>query len=141
MHELLARVKARTRDGRRLLVSTSYRGGSIPWGNVVREADFLLLHGNRVESPERIGEMVQLTRHVPGYVPKPILFNEDDHFDFDQPRYNLRAAVEQYGSWGYFDPYGDGYQSPPVTWGINTPRKRAFFDKVREITGGGNGPG
>lgn len=136
VHTLLARVKERTRDGWRLLVSTSYRGGSIPWGNVVREADFLLLHGNRVECPERIGEMVHLTRHVPGYTPKPILFNEDDHFDFDQPRRNLRTAIEHYCSWGYFDPYADGYQSPPVTWGLNTPRKRAFFAKVREITGG-----
>ena len=29
----------------------------------------------------------------------------------------------------------DGYQSPPVHWGLNTERKQAFFTKVREIAG------
>jgi hypothetical protein len=29
----------------------------------------------------------------------------------------------------------DGYQSPPVQWGITTPLKKAFFGKVKEITG------
>ena len=51
------------------------------------------------------------------------------------------AAITEYASWGYFDPgtnnYSDGYQSPPVNWGINTDDKRAFFAKVREITGAG----
>ena len=31
--------------------------------------------------------------------------------------------------------YRDGYQSPPIDWGINTDRKRAFFARVREIAG------
>jgi len=83
--------------------------------------------------------MVKRARQVPGYRPMPILFNEDDHFDFDRPRNNMTAAVSEYASWGYFDPgennYLDGYQSPPVNWGINTDRKRAFFAKVREIAG------
>ena len=47
----------------------------------------------------------------------PILFNEDDHFDFEKPRNNLTAAIGERASWGYFDPglsnYRDGYQSPP----------------------------
>jgi hypothetical protein len=77
---------------------------------------------------------------MPGYRPMPILFNEDDHFDFDKPNYNFRAAVSEYCSWGYFDPgkndYVDGYQSPPVNWGINTERKREFFARMKEITGG-----
>jgi hypothetical protein len=139
VHELIERVKARTRDGRRLLVSTSYGGNSIPRENVVRSADFLLLHGNGVSDPARIGEMVRQTRQVPGYRPMPILFNEDDHFDFDKPTSNMVAAIGEYCSWGYFDPgrndYDDGYQSPPVNWRLNTPRKQAFFEKLREITG------
>jgi len=139
VHELIERAKARTRDGRRLLVSTSYGGGSIPRENVVRSADFLLVHGNGVGDPERIADMVRRTRRVPGYHPMPILFNEDDHFDFEKPRNNLAAAIGEYCSWGYFDPgasnYRDGYQCPPVDWRINTERKRAFFAKVREITG------
>jgi len=139
VHELIERVKAQTRDGRRLLVSTSYGGGTIPRENVVRTADFLLIHGNGVSEPDRIAEMVRRTRAVPGYRPMPILFNEDDHFDFDRPRNNFLAAIGEYASWGYFDPgksnYLDGYQCPPVNWGINTPRKRAFFAKLKEITG------
>ena len=29
-----------------------------------------------------------------------------------------------------------GYQTLPVNWGINTPIKKAFFNKVLEITQG-----
>jgi hypothetical protein len=139
VHELIERAKGHTRGGRRLLVSTSYGGGSIPRENVVRAADFLLVHGNGVEDPRRIAEMVRLTRQVPGYRPMPILFNEDDHFGFDKPLCNMTAAVEEYCSWGYFDPgendYRDGYQSVPTNWSINTERKRGFFAKLQEITG------
>ncbi len=140
VHELIERVKVSTaRDGRRLLAGTSYGGGRVPFENVVRASDFLLVHGNGVSDPNRIVEMVQQTREVPGYRPMPILFNEDDHFDFDKPENNCVAAVSQYASWGYFDPgendYFNGYQSVPVQWQINTPRKRAFFGKIREIVG------
>ncbi len=103
VHELIERVQRRTRDGRRFLVGTSYGGGVIPKENVVRASDFLLLHGNGVQDPARIAQMVRQTRQVPGYRPMPILFNEDDHFDFDRPRNNLVAAIGEYASWGYFD--------------------------------------
>jgi hypothetical protein len=141
VHELIERVKRTMRDGRRLLVSTSYGGGAIPGENVVRAADFLLLHGNGVNDPDRIATMVRTTRKVPGYRPMPILFNEDDHYGFDQPKNNLLAALGEYASWGYFDyrmkgeGFDDGFQSVPVNWLIASPRKRAFFAKVREITG------
>jgi len=46
---------------------------------------------------------------------------------------------ETVSRWAYFDPgksnYADGYQSPPVNWGINTERKRAFFRLVSELAG------
>jgi hypothetical protein len=139
VHELIERVAKRTRDGRRFLVSTSYGGGTVPRENVVRAADYLLLHGNGVSDPDKLAAMVRQTRKVPGYRPVPILVNEDDHFDFDRPKNNLLAALGEYCSWGYFDPgkndYADGYQSPPVQWGITTDRKKAFFAKVKEITG------
>jgi len=139
VHELIQRVKAFNHNGRRLLVSTSYGGGAIPLENVVKAADFLLVHGNGVKDPARIVEMVRQTRAVPGYTPKPILFNEDDHFEFDRPMNNMVAAVSEYASWGFFDPgksnYRDGYQCPPVNWTINTLRKKAFFGKLKEITG------
>jgi hypothetical protein len=134
VHEMIERGR---RKG--FLTGTSYGGGTVPKENVVRASDFLLVHGNGVKDPARIGEMVRQARAVPGYRPMPILFNEDDHFDFDKPMNNFVAAIGEYASWGYFDPgkndYSDGYQSPPVNWGLNTDRKRAFFAKLREITG------
>lgn len=138
VHELIERVKLRTRGGRRLLAGTSYGGGTEPKENVVRVSDFLLLHGNGVGDSARIARMVHRTREVPGYQPMPILFNEDDHYGFDKPENHLAAAIGAYASWGFFDygsgNYRDGYQCPPVQWSINTDRKRAFFDAVAEIT-------
>ena len=142
VHELIDRVKAmQSADGRRLLVSTSYGGDTVPLENVVRSSDYLLLHGNRVSDPKRIAEMVQLTRKVAGYTPKPIFYNEDDHFNFDVPVNNFTSAVGEYAGWGYFDwrmegeGYADGYQSIPANWGISSPRKAAFFRLLSEITG------
>jgi hypothetical protein len=139
VHELIESVKsARFADGTRLLAGTSYGGGTVPGDNVIRASDFLLLHGNGVGDPARIQQMVREVRAKPSYRPMPILFNEDDHFDFDKPINNMVAAVSEYASWGYFDPgknnYEDGYQSPPVNWGINTERKRAFFRLLNEVT-------
>jgi hypothetical protein len=82
VHELIERVKARRRDSRRLLVGTSYGGGTVAGENAVRASDFLVMHGNGGRDLVRIAAMV---RAVPGYRPMPILFNEDDHFDFDRP--------------------------------------------------------
>jgi hypothetical protein len=141
VHELIERVRKTERGGRRLLVSTSYGGGAIPRENVVRASDFLLLHGNGVKQPARIREMVHQTRAVPGYRAMPVLFNEDDHFDFDQPENNFVTAVSERASWGYFDfrmkgeTFDDGYQSVPVNWGISSARKRGFFKLLAEITG------
>jgi hypothetical protein len=123
----------------RLYVSTSYGGGTVAQENVVRTADFILMHGNGVKDPARIAEMVRQVRRVNGYRPMPVLINEDDHFDFDKPINNMVAAIGEYCSWGYFDPgesnYRDGYQCPPVNWGLNTERKKAFFALVQEIAG------
>ncbi|WP_223815761.1 hypothetical protein [Adhaeribacter rhizoryzae] len=137
--ELIKRVKQKTRQGRRLLVSTSFTGGALPTDAVIQNSDFVLLHGNGVSDPARITDLVRQVRQRPVYSPKPILYNEDDHFNFDQPQNNCRAAISEYCSWGYFDPgknnYQDGYQSMPVDWHINTPLKTAFFNYVAEITG------
>jgi hypothetical protein len=142
VHELIARVKSRTRDGQRLLAGTSYGGGKVPEENVVKVSDFLLVHGNGQAEPAKITAMVAKTRALPAWHPMPIIFNEDDHFDFEKPENNFVAAVRAGASWGYFDfrmkgeGFADGYQSVPVDWGINSPRKKAFFAKLREITGG-----
>jgi hypothetical protein len=135
---LIELVKALARKGRRLLTGTSFNGGSIPTPEVVHASDFVLLHGNGVSDPEGIEEMVRRTRALPGWKPKPIVFNEDDHFDFEKPTNNMQKAVASYASWGYFDPgksdYENGYQCPPVNWSINTDRKKAFFALIKDMT-------
>jgi hypothetical protein len=141
VHELIELVKSMERGGHRYLVSTSFGGGSIPTENVIAASDFVLLHGNGVDDPAQILRMVERVRALPSYTPKPIVFNEDDHYGFDLAENSLVAAVQSYASWGYFDyrrtgeSFTEGYQSVPVDWSISSPRKRAFFDKVREITG------
>jgi hypothetical protein len=119
----------------------------VPDDRVIAVSDLALLHGNSVDDPAEIGHMVARTRTLPSYRPMPIVFNEDDHFGFERPANNLRAALEAYASWGFFDPgaaaggtsargdYVEGYQLVPVNWRINTPRKRAFFETIRRITG------
>jgi hypothetical protein len=142
VHELIERVKNRSAEQKHpLLTGTSYGGGAVPKPNVVKASDFLLLHGNGVKDPKRITEMVQQTRKVDGYRPMPILFNEDDHFDFDKPENNFAAAVGEYASWGYFDyrmkgeGFDEGYQSVPVNWKTSSDRKKGFFKLLSEITG------
>ena len=85
--------------------------------------------------------------------PRPIVVNEDSVFVE-----NLEAAVEEGCSWGFYcQGHGSGYrdrmdwtthgredrledlsgfQTVPVNWGINTDIKRAFFERVKAITGG-----
>jgi hypothetical protein len=142
VHELIERVSRRsTEKNHRLLVGTSYGGKAIPRPNVVKASDFLLLHGNGAKDPKQITEMVRQTRQVDGYRAMPILFNEDDHFNFDQPENNFAAAVSAYASWGYFDfrkqgeGFDDGFQSVPVNWKLASQRKRGFFKLLSEITG------
>jgi hypothetical protein len=141
VHELMERVKRVTRNGHSLLVSTSYGKGATPSENVVRAADFLLLHGIGISDPNLISDLVRKTRAVPGFRGVPILFNEDDHFDFDKPLNNFIAAVREHASWGYFDfrmkgeGFDEGYQTVPVNWGISSTRKRGFFKLLGEITG------
>lgn len=148
-HELIEIVKARSTGkvstpAGRLLVSTSMRGGAISPNNIVTAADFLLLHGNHVSETTRIRQMVDQCRQLLSYRGQPILFNEDDHFDFDAEDNNMLAALSRYASWGYFDyrlpeeGYQEGFQSIPVDWTINSDRKRGFFDLLAKVTG--NGP-
>ena len=141
VHELIEMVKQNSRDGRRFYVGTSYGGKFIPLPNVVRVSDFILIHGNGESNPDNILAMVNKTREVEGYTPKPIMFNEDDHFGFDKEWNNFTAAVKGYASWGYFDyrmkdeAFENGYQSVPVDWGTNSDRKKSYFRLLKDITG------
>lgn len=145
-HELIELVQALSKGkidspANRLLVSTSMRGGTLPPDLTMRVADFILLHGNHVEDRETLREMVRRCRANPCYQGQPILFNEDDHFDFDADENNMLAAISEYAGWGYFDyrmkgeGFDDGYQSIPVNWSTSSPRKRGFFDLLGKVTG------
>jgi hypothetical protein len=142
VHELIDRIKSKEKNGFRFLVSVSYNGGDLPSSLVIEKSDYIILHGNGVSDPNRIVQMVESVIKSEGYTPKPIYFNEDDHFDFDKESNNFIAATSMHASWGYFDyrmkdePYEEGYQSIPVDWGINSERKKGFFSLLKEITGG-----
>jgi hypothetical protein len=141
VHELITRVKKAKKKGFHLLVSTSYSGGTLPKASVIKVSDYILVHGNGVEAPAKITELVLETQKIEGYNNKPIIFNEDDHFNFSDEVNNFTNAVKVYASWGYFDyrmkdeGYIEGYQSVPVDWGINSERKKSFFKRLKEITG------
>lgn len=141
IHELINRVKQKEKNGFRLLVSTSYRGGVVPKASVAKASDYLLFHGNGVGQPSKMRSLLRDVRNVQGGGNKPIIVNEDDHYDFDANDNNFKASVEEYASWGYFDfrregeTFKEGYQTVPIDWGINSNRKRAFFSKVKQITG------
>jgi hypothetical protein len=143
------RIPELMEEARRVIecpISTSFNGRTVPPDNVVKAADFFLMHGNGVKDPNIIAGMADELRKRPSYRGQPVMINEDDHFDFEKPYAagsplpnNFVAAVSRYVSWGYFDPgasnYSDGYQCPPVNWGINTDRKKGFFGLAKEMTG------
>jgi hypothetical protein len=129
--ELVARVRDRSRG--RLKTSTSFGGGVIPPDEVLRTADFVLVHGNGQSAPT-LRRMIATIRGRKAFrlAPKPIVFNEDS-----TSIANLEAAVAAGASWGYFDKglndYRRGFQAVPVNWKINTPAKRRFFGRVAEL--------
>jgi hypothetical protein len=142
IHELVERVRAISVGGRRLLVSTSFTNwpfvrdrGKTPVEKVFAAADFILFHTNGLD-PDGTARAIAAIKSNPAYLAarKPIVINEDS-----TRVENLDAAFPHYVPWGYYDQgknnYRDGYQSPPVNWGISTPEKARFFDRVAEITG------
>jgi hypothetical protein len=144
--ELIELVKTRSQGrvatpAHRLLVSTSFGGGTIPPDSIVSISDFILLHGNRQDHPDLIRRMVDAVRQHASYRGQPVLFNEDDHFEFDKEDNNMLAAISRYAGWGFFDfrypgeKFEDGYQSIPVDWGIHSERKKAFFELVAKVVG------
>lgn len=142
--ELLERIRQKSR-GRvanvagRLLAGVSLCGGHVHDNALVEASDVIFLHGNGVEQPARIRAMVDEVRTRPAWSGQPVVFNEDDHYAFDQPDYNMLAAIDRHASWGFFDfrrpgeDYKEGYQSVPVDWSISSSRKNAFFTRVHEI--------
>ena len=142
--ELIRTIQARSRAGWHYDVGVSFGGGTVPTSQVIEASDYVLMHGNGVEHPDRIREMVEETRADPAYDDEPIVFNEDDHYEFDAADNNMEAAISRYASWGYFDPgtndYASGFQCPPVDWRIRTDRERAFFRQLHRIVHGETPP-
>lgn len=141
VHELIRLAKGIRVRGRSLLVSTSLSGGKVPPREILEASDFVLLHGNGVDSPDELRELIRRVRRSKGYTPKPIVVNEDDHFDFEQPQNNMVAAFSERAGWGFFDyrmpgeGFEQGFQSVPVDWGIRSDRKRGFFRLLAEASG------
>lgn len=156
IHTFIEVVKGMTLEGRRLPASSSSGGGdAASFGKWLETEDFSLPHGNGC-TPEQLKAKLRRLKEAEEYKkrPRPIVVNEDSVFVE-----NLEAAVEEGCSWGFYcQGYGcdykdrmdwtgqgretaceelSGFQTLPVNWGINTPIKRAFFEKVKEITGGG----
>lgn len=141
VHELieLARlVSCAMSPHKPLLIGSSFRGTSVPSNAVIEASDFILIHGNAGDLLWA-SEQIDMLRNRAAYRGQPIVNNEDDHFDFEREINHMTVSIEKGVSWGYFDPgsgdYEEGYQCPPVNWGISSSRKRQFFAKLREITG------
>lgn len=140
VHELMNLVKSIKLGDRQIPVSTSFTGGEIPTNNVLTASDYVLLHGNGVGNPAEIEKMVKTVRINALYKNQPIVFNEDDHYDFDKTANNFLSATKMHASWGYFDyrrtneAFVEGYQNMPVDWGINSARKKAFFALLQKMT-------
>lgn len=159
-HELIACVQGIEQDGRRLLVSTSFtwvpvakdaginRGpddGGVEFfmkmataslSDIVRLSDFTLVHTNNLNA-EEAKAIIAAVKKLPGVAarPRPVLVNEDGISVA-----NLDAAASEGVGWGYYDQghrndYVEGFQSPPVNWTLSTAEKRAFFGRVKQITG------
>lgn len=153
IHKLIEIVQQTTLDGRRLLAGSSTGGGDdLPFGRWQEIEDFHMPHGNGLK-PDAL--RAKLRRFKAGEAfrqhPKPILINEDSVFVE-----NLEAAVDEYTSWGFYHQgYGShykdlmdwtarpreqrfedltGFQTLPVNWTINDPWKRAFFERVKQLT-------
>ena len=146
--ELIKLVQSQTRNGRRLLVSTSF-GGTTSGGTrdhpdtpvtaaVAKQSDYLLIHGNGPNDPALIKRCIAATRQLGGRS-VPVMINEDPNFHFAEATNHLLASVDEYTSWGYYEQgqsnYQDGFQSPPVNWSISSDNKRQFFELVKKVTG------
>lgn len=143
--ELIQRVQERSSGhvtclSGRFPVSASLPGGVAPTPELVSCCDVVLLHGNGVDDPAGIVEMIARCRAMPAYRGQPIVFNEDDHYGFEEEDNNMAAAIQNGAGWGYFDyrrdgeGFREGFQSVPVDWRIRSVRKRSFFGAVRRLT-------
>src|SRR2546421_8412190 len=123
------------RSGGKLKVSVSWKGGEQPSDEVIKQEDFVLLHGNGINGSQ-LQALISSTKQSAAYKanPTPIVVNEDS-----TSIANLDASVAAGVSWGYLDTgqnnYVDGFQRVPVNWAINTDEKKAFFAETLKLAG------
>ncbi len=142
VHELINLVKQNEKNGYRFYVSTSFPAKIVPTVNVIEVSDFVLFHGNALRTMEDFKNHIAKVKTVMNGRVMPMVINEDDNFDFDKEEFHFKEAVKNYISWGYFDyrkrgvdtDLKQGFQTIPVDWGVNSERKKAFFNLVKEIT-------
>jgi hypothetical protein len=148
VHELITLAKEIKYQENRLYVSTSLAGGHVPGDEIVAASDFILIHGNGVQNPDRITEISQEIRSKAVYTPKPLVNNEDDipwrnpDQGWQEDGNNFVKSVKSFTGWGFFDfrlpeeneDFNLGFQSIPVNWQLSSDRKRAFFNLLAKIT-------
>lgn len=157
VHRLIAAVQARTWRGRRLPVGCSLhpREPGPPPDAWLEAEDVTIPHGNE-RDPAGLRACLDAIRATPAWRrrARPLFVNEDG-VDLA----NFEAAIAAGASWGFYaqgygSDYADrsrnwrrrprerdlarlsGFQTLPVNWGINDPVKRAFFRRLRAVTGG-----
>jgi hypothetical protein len=155
---LVETVRDTTANHRRLLVGTStLPKNHLPEGKWIDLVDLFLPHGNDIFPDAWRNSLRRLRASKPLVAkPRPICCNEDS-VDVR----NLEVAVDEGCSWGYYDQgFGcdekqtkmdwtisprecryeelSGFQTVPVNWSVNTGHKRAFFERLREITNTGD---
>src|SRR5262245_19529825 len=111
--ELIQLVRQQSRNGFHLPVSTSF-GGTDSGGprdhpdtpltaNVLKEVDFILIHGNGPNDPDLMRRCFAATRTLSGNRNIPMIVNEDPNFTFTEPMNHLIASVDENVSWGFYD--------------------------------------
>ena len=130
-----------TRDGRRFLVGTSYGGGTDPEARTSSAPPTSCCCTATASSePERIAEMVPQDprrcratgRCRSSSTRTTTSTSTSRRTTSPRPSASTRRGAT---STRAKNDYRDGYQSPPVHWGLNTHRKRAFFALLKQVTG------
>ncbi len=142
VYELVKMVRNKEKKGYRYLVTTSSPAPLPLIKSVVDESDLILFHANALRTTQKFQNKIEEAKEIKGNRKMPIVINEDDNYGFVGDTCHFEIAIKNHISWGYFDyrrkgvsDTKEGFQSVPVDWRINSENKKAFFNKVKELTG------
>lgn len=106
----------------------SLKGATVPTSAIMDASSVILVHGNGISSNSGYKSFIDKIKNSSKYKKQPIIINEASTGSY------LDYCISQGVGWGYYDQgsnnYKDGYQSPPVNWGINTTKKKNFFNSA-----------